>query len=47
MKIIARIARTELASLFFSPIAWFILVVFSVITGYGFWSLLQNFCGIS
>lgn len=45
MKIIARIARTELASLFFSPIAWFILVVFSVITGYGFWSLLQNVAG--
>lgn len=45
MKIIARIARTELASLFFSPIAWFILVLFSVITGYGFWDLLQSVAG--
>ena len=32
MKIILRIARTELATLFYSPIAWFILIVFSVIT---------------
>lgn len=45
MKTITRIARTELASLFFSPIAWFILVVFSVITGYGFWDLLQSVAG--
>lgn len=45
MKTITRIARTELASLFFSPIAWFILVVFSVITGYGFWNLLQSVAG--
>lgn len=29
MKITLRIARNELASLFFSPIAWFILIVFS------------------
>ena len=36
MKIIARIARTELATLFYSPIAWFILVVFSFLTASGF-----------
>ena len=29
MKITLRIARNELASLFFSPVAWFILIVFS------------------
>lgn len=28
LKIIMRIARTDLAILFYSPIAWFILIVF-------------------
>ena len=32
MKIILRIARTELATLFYSPIAWFILILFSLLT---------------
>lgn len=45
MKTITRIARTELASLFFSPIAWFILVVFSTITGSEFWGVFQKIAG--
>ena len=32
LKIIMRIARTDLAILFYSPIAWFILIVFSFLT---------------
>ncbi|MCQ2145780.1 MAG: Gldg family protein [Bacteroidales bacterium] len=35
-RIIGRITRTELASLFGSPIAWFILVVFTVLTSASF-----------
>ena len=34
--IIRQVARTELRSLFCSPIAWFILIVFSVLTGISF-----------
>ncbi|MCQ2119735.1 MAG: Gldg family protein, partial [Bacteroidales bacterium] len=34
--IILQVARTELRSLFCSPIAWFILIVFSVLTGISF-----------
>ena len=41
MKIIVRIARTELAALFYSPIAWFILVVFSFLTAMRFVSGLE------
>lgn len=37
MKITLRIARNELASLFYSPIAWFILIVFSFLCA-------KNFC---
>ncbi len=33
MRIILKIARTELATLFYSPIAWFILILFSIIAG--------------
>ncbi len=36
MNIITRIARTELATLFYSPIAWFILVVFSFLVASNF-----------
>ncbi len=36
MKLIFRIARTELATLFFSPIAWFILIVFSILASNSF-----------
>lgn len=42
MKIIARIARTELATLFYSPIAWFILVVFSFLTAMNFATGLES-----
>lgn len=36
MRVISRIARLELASLFFSPIAWLVLVVFAVQYGLKF-----------
>ena len=36
MKLILRIAKTELATLFYSPIAWFILIIFSFLSGMQF-----------
>lgn len=42
MKITLRIARTELASLFYSPIAWFILIVFSFLTALRFTSEIES-----
>ena len=36
MKLIIRIARTELATLFYSPVAWFILIIFSFLSGMQF-----------
>src|ERR1700761_8735176 len=36
MKKIIRIARFELASLFFSPVAWLVLIIFSIQCGMGF-----------
>lgn len=42
LKIIIRIARTDLAILFYSPIAWFILIVFSFLTTASFTSLMEN-----
>ena len=42
MKISLRIARTELASLFFSPIAWFILIVFSFLSAKHFCALIES-----
>lgn len=42
MKITLRIARTELASLFYSPIAWFILIVFSFLTAMKFTSIIES-----
>ena len=42
LKIIMRIARTDLAILFYSPIAWFILIVFSFLTTSSFTSLMEN-----
>ena len=42
MKITLRIARTELASLFYSPIAWFILIVFSFLTAMQFTSSIES-----
>lgn len=41
MRIILRIARLELASLFFSPIAWLILLVFAVQFGLAFTGKLE------
>lgn len=42
MKITLRIARNELASLFYSPIAWFILIVFSFLTAMKFTSMIES-----
>ena len=42
LKIIMRIVRTDLAILFYSPIAWFILIVFSFLTTSSFTSLMEN-----
>lgn len=42
MKITLRIARAELASLFYSPIAWFILIVFSFLTAMRFTGMVEN-----
>lgn len=42
MKLIIRIARTELATLFYSPIAWFILIVFSFLTTMKFSSMIDS-----
>ena len=41
-KIIMRIARTDLAILFYSPIAWFKLNVISFLTTASFTSLMEN-----
>lgn len=42
IKITLRIAQTDLAILFYSPIAWFILIVFSFLTATGFTSLMES-----
>lgn len=42
MKILLRIARTELATLFYSPIAWFIWIVFSYICASDFVSNFES-----
>lgn len=39
MRLLLRIARTELATLFYSPVAWFILIVFSFLAGKDFASI--------
>ena len=36
MRMIVRIAKTELQSLFYSPIAWFVLVIFTFQCGLAF-----------
>ena len=41
MKKIIRIARFELASLFFSPVAWLVLIIFSIQCGMGFTKWLE------
>ena len=42
MKILLRIARTELATMFYSPIAWFIWIVFSYICASDFVSGIES-----
>lgn len=42
LKLILRIARTELASLFYSPVAWLLLVAFSVQVGMDFMNILRQ-----
>ncbi len=42
MKLIIRIAKTELATLFYSPIAWIILIVFAAQVGLDFMHILGN-----
>ena len=42
MKTIRRVAGTELRTLFYSPIAWFVLVVFVVQSGIVFFNVLEN-----
>lgn len=43
MKTIFRVAKTELRTLFYSPIAWFLLIVFLVQCGIGYFSALTYF----
>lgn len=43
MKKIVRIARLELGVMFYSPIAWLVLVIFMIQCGVGFIDLLQKF----
>ena len=42
LRLILRIARTELASLFYSPVAWLLLVAFSVQVGIDFLNILRQ-----
>src|SRR5882757_8893256 len=42
MKTIFRIAKTELRTLFYSPIAWFLLIVFLVQCGITYMGQLEN-----
>lgn len=42
MKIILQIAKTELKTLFFSPIAWFVLAIFAVQAGLTFSSVFEH-----
>ena len=45
MKLIYRIARLELSTLFYSPIAWLVLIIFTVQTGIKFTDLLEMWEG--
>ncbi len=42
LRLILRIARTELATLFYSPVAWMLLVVFSVQVGIDFLNIMRQ-----
>ncbi|WEK33541.1 MAG: Gldg family protein [Candidatus Pseudobacter hemicellulosilyticus] len=41
MKIIAKVTRTELRTLFYSPIAWFLMIVFLIQCGVVYFSVLE------
>jgi ABC-2 type transport system permease protein len=43
MKTIYRIAKTELNTMFYSPVAWVVLVIFSIQSGWKFFSTLERF----
>lgn len=43
MKTIRRVAGTELRTLFYSPIAWFVLIVFLVQCGIVYFNQIENF----
>lgn len=43
MKTILRVAGTELRSLFYSPIAWFLLIVFIIQSGLAYLGMLENY----
>ena len=43
MRKIFKIAANELRSLFYSPVAWFILIVFTIQAGINFSELLKSF----
>ena len=42
LRLILRIARTELAVLFYSPIAWLLLVAFTCQVGFDFMNILNG-----
>lgn len=42
MKMILKIARTELQTLFYSPIAWLIMIIFAIQTSITFSNILEN-----
>ncbi len=43
MKTIFKIARTELALLFYSPIAWFLLIAFLFQAGLAYTGAIENY----
>ena len=43
MKMIFKIAKTELQALFYSPIAWLLLVVFAYLVGMIMSGMLEDF----
>lgn len=42
MKIVIKIAKTELKKMFFSPIAWVLGVIFMMVSGYYFFDIFEN-----
>ena len=43
MKTIYRIAKTELNTMFYSPVAWVVLVIFSIQSNWKFFDSLERF----